>query len=333
MLPGVRGAGKAGAFPVIETLASCWLTQLECDRRIRIEKFSGQVCHAPIRVAGRVSPVLSGGTPFRSIRMSKSTLIVERFAFGRQALVLATLAMVSLGVAAPVVAQETAEKTVGERLNQYWEKIIARMESGANAAGNEYHKLKDEAAKASGPARAKMSAEMEVISKKWAVAREKLATTVELRMRSLGEEYETLEEKANKATGPARAKMAAELEKLHQEWSAARAKMEATLSSNLESSREEIEHLKQHVSRASEDAKAKLGPRLDRLKSEFHKNRERLAEYLEADLKQTREDMEKLGEATSNTAKLAKEKLSKKFHELGAKIEQLAREKKSEESN
>jgi hypothetical protein len=152
-------------------------------------------------------------------------------------------------------------------------------------------------------------------------------------MHSLGEQYKALEEKAHKATGPARAKMAAEVEKLHEEWSAARAKMETTLSSNLDSSREEIAHLKEHMSRASEDAKAKLGSRLDRLKTEFHKNRERLTEYLEADLKQTREDMEKLGEATSNTAKLAKEKLSKKYHDLGARIEQLAREKKSEESN
>jgi len=265
--------------------------------------------------------------------MSKATLIAERFSFGRQALLFVTLAMVSLAVTAPVVAQETAEKTVGERLNDYWEKMIAKMESGAKAAGDEYYKLKDEAAKASGPVRAKMAAEMEVLSKKWAVAREKLATTVELRMHSLGDEYKTLEEKANKATGPARAKTTAELEKLHQEWSAARAKMEATLSSNLKSSREEIEHLKEHISRASEDAKAKLGPPLERLKAEFHKNRERLAEYLEADAKQTREDMEKLGEATSNTAKLAKEKLLKKYHELAVKIEELARDKKSEESN
>ncbi|MGO9469791.1 MAG: hypothetical protein ACLQIB_55410 [Isosphaeraceae bacterium] len=41
--------------------------------------------------------------------------------------------------------------------------------------------------------------------------------------------------------------------------------------------------------------------------------------------------MAKLGEATSNTAKLAKKKLMKKYHELGARIEELAREKKSEE--
>ncbi|HKI16938.1 MAG TPA: hypothetical protein VKA15_03620 [Isosphaeraceae bacterium] len=263
--------------------------------------------------------------------MAKANLIVEWFACGRQAVVFATLALVALGVTAPVVAQETPEKTVGERLTEYWEKMVAKMESGAKAAGDQYHKLKDQAAKASGPARAKMAEEMEVVSKKWASAREKLATSLELRMHSLGEEYKILEEKANKATGPARAKMAAELETLHQEWTAARVKMEATLSSNLQSSREEIEHLKEHISKISEDAKAKLGPRLERLKAEYHKNRERLADYLEADLKQTKEDMAKLGEATSNTAKVAKEKLMKKYHELGAKIEELAKEKKAEE--
>lgn len=93
--------------------------------------------------------------------------------------------------------------------------------------------------------------------------------------------------------------------------------MEATLSSNLKSSGEEIEHLKEHMASSSEDARAKLAPRLERLKAEFHKHREKLAEHLEADLKKTKEDMEKLGEATENSARLAKEKLSKKVHELG----------------
>ena len=135
--------------------------------------------------------------------MSKSSWIVERSSFGRRALVFAALAMVSPAVTAPVVAQETAEKTIGERLKEYWEKMVAKMESGARAAGDEYHKVKDEAARASGPAREKLSAKMEVLSKKWAAAREKVATTVELRMHSLGEEYEALEKKASKATGPA----------------------------------------------------------------------------------------------------------------------------------
>ena len=138
--------------------------------------------------------------------MSVKTLIVPRFSFGRQSLVFATLAIVACGVTAPVVAQETAEKTVGERLKDYWDKLIAKMESSSKAAGDEYHKLKDEAAKESGPAREKLAAEMERISKKWAIAREKLATSIELRMNSLHEDIHELEEKADKATGPARAK-------------------------------------------------------------------------------------------------------------------------------
>jgi hypothetical protein len=71
---------------------------------------------------------------------------------------------------------------------------------------------------------------------------------------------------------------------------------------------------------------------MERLKAEFHKNHEKLNAYLEADLKQTKEDMEKLGEATSATARHAKEKLSKKYHELTAKIAELAKEKPSEEA-
>jgi thioredoxin reductase (NADPH) len=70
---------------------------------------------------------------------------------------------------------------------------------------------------------------------------------------SLGEEYHSLREKAEKATGPARAKMDAELEKLHEEWMTARAKLEATLSSNMKSSREEIEHLKEMTARRRTD--------------------------------------------------------------------------------
>ena len=46
---------------------------------------------------------------------------------------------------------------------------------------------------ASGPAREKMVAEMDVLSKKWAIAREKLATTLELHMHTLGEEVKELE--------------------------------------------------------------------------------------------------------------------------------------------
>jgi len=265
--------------------------------------------------------------------MPVKTLIATWFSFGRQALMIATLAIVTWGVTAPVVAQETGEKTVGERLKDYWDKLIAKMESSARATGDEYHKLREEAAKESGPAREKLAAQMEHLSKKWAIAREKLATAVELRMNSLHEEIHELEEKADKSTGPAREKIHAEMHKLHEEWTAARAKMEATLSANLKSSREEIEHLKEHASTAASDAKAKLAPRMERLKAEFHKNRDKLSAYLEADLEHTKADMEKLREATSDAARLAKEKLMKKYHELQTRHEQLAQERAAEEAN
>jgi uncharacterized protein YicC (UPF0701 family) len=171
-----------------------------------------------------------------------------------------------------------------------------------------------------------------VLSKKWARAREKLAHSVESRMNSLGEEVKVLEEKTGKATGSAREKLAVEREKLHEEWQAARAKMEATLSANLNSSRDEIEHLKEHLSGANENAKAKLRPRMERLKAEFHKDREKLADYLETDLKQTEEDLEKLREATSDAAHRAKETLSKKAHNIKEKIEKLHKERLAEES-
>ncbi len=265
--------------------------------------------------------------------MSSATFIMARSLLGRQALVFAILATISLGATATAPGQEADEKKVGERVKEFWGKMVAKMEAGSKSAGDEYHKLKDEAASASGPAREKLAAEMEVASRKWAAAREKLATSVELRMHAIGEEYKALEEKAGKASGPARAKMADELDKLGVEWHEARAKMEATLSSNLKWSREEIKHLEEHFSSSTKDARAKLAPHLDRLKAEFHRDREKLGEYLEADLKQTKEDMEKLGEATSQAASRAKEKLSVKYRELHAKIEALAEERKSKDSD
>jgi ElaB/YqjD/DUF883 family membrane-anchored ribosome-binding protein len=263
--------------------------------------------------------------------MSKATSLALRSSFCRHAVVFATLAMASSGMAIAVVGQEAAEQTVGERLKEYWHRTIARMESSARAAGDEYHKVKDEAASASGPAREKLVERMEGLSRKWAIAREKLATSVELHMHSLGEEYASLEGKARTSTGSAREKIDAEMEKLHEDWLGARAKMEATLSSNLKSSHEEIEHLKEHLSGASEGARAKLGPRMERLKAEFHKDREKLGEYLEADLKRTRDEMEKIGQGTSNNARRAREKLSKKFQELRAKLEEFHRENVAEE--
>jgi hypothetical protein len=265
--------------------------------------------------------------------MSKKPLLVRLSSFGRNSLVLATLAVASLGVTATVAGQEeTADRTVRQRLKEYWDRLIAKAEASARATGDEYHKLKDEAAKASGPAREKMAAEMDVLSRKWSRAREKLAHSTEARMNWLGEEVKVLEEKAGKATGSARAKLAAEREKLHEEWQGARAKMEATLSANLKSSGDEIEHLKEHVSSATDNAKAKLRPRMDRLKAEFHKDREKLAEYLEADLKQTEEDLEKLRGATSDAAHRAAETLSKKAHDIKEKIEKLHKERLAEES-
>ncbi len=258
--------------------------------------------------------------------MSKATSMAEWLPFCRHALACAILVAASSGMTGPAMAQEAAEKTVGERLREYWHRTIARMESGARAAGDEYHKAREEAARASGPAREKMAEKMEVLGRKWAIAREKLATSAELHMHSLGDEYAALKEKAGKASEPAREKMAEEMHKLHEDWLGARAKTEATLSSNLQASRDEIEQLRQHLAASSESARARMGPRMERFKSEFHKDRDKLVEFLEADLKRTREDMEELGEATSHTARAAREKLSKKYHELAAKLEQLHKE-------
>jgi uncharacterized protein YicC (UPF0701 family) len=263
--------------------------------------------------------------------MSLKARNAVRLSFGRRSLVFATLALASLGATAPAMAQEPEGKTVREHIKEYWDKLVAKMESGSRATGEQYHKLKDEAARASGPAREKLSAEMEVLSKKWAIAREKLATTVELQMNTLGEEVKTLEEKADKASGPTRERMHAEMKKLHEEWTVAREKMEGTLSSNVKSSREEIDHLKEHAAAATESARAKLAPRMERLKAEYQKNREKLSAYLEADLKQTREDMEKLRTATSNAAGAAGEKLSTRYHELKAKLDHLLKDKESDE--
>jgi uncharacterized protein YicC (UPF0701 family) len=261
--------------------------------------------------------------------MSMKSPIVGRPSSGRRWL--ASMIVAAVCSAIPAGAQDAQDKTAGERIKEEWQKLIAKAESGAKSAGDEYHKLRDQAARASGPAREKMADEMEALGKKWAAAREKLVASTERHMNALGAEYKTLEEKAGKASGSAREKMATQMEKLHDEWLAARAKMEATLSANLKSSREEIEHLKEHAAASAEEAKAKLEPRMERLKTEFHKNRDKLAAYLESDLKQTKEDMEKLGKTTSDAARSAKEKLSKKYHELETKIEELSKEKASDE--
>src|SRR5262249_5612224 len=213
--------------------------------------------------------------PFRSMQMTMQTRVGERSTFGRRSLALAALALACWGAKPAVAAQEPSGKTAAEHIKEYWEKLIAGMESAARATGEEYHKLKDEAARASGPAREKAVEKMEALSKKWAAARAKVAAGIETRMHSLGEEAAELEDKAARASGPAREKMAAELEKLHGQWNAARAKMEVTLSSNLKSSREEFETFKKHAADASEEARAKLAPHLDRLKAEYRKDRDK----------------------------------------------------------
>lgn len=266
----------------------------------------------------------SGGSLF--VRRS-----LARWMFAASCLVLSAAASAQGIGCPPQDSGETGEKTIRERIKEYWSKAIAKTEAGARAAGEDYHKLREKAAEASGPAREKLNAEMEKLSRKWAHAREKLATTVELHMNALHEEYKALEEKAKKQSGPTRDKMNAELHKLHEEWTAARAKMEDTLSANLKSSREEFDHMKEHAKGAAEDARAKLQPHLARLKSEIHKDREKLTEYLEADLKRTKEDMEKLEHATSEAARNAFEKLSAKAHELRDKLTKLHAENLADE--
>jgi uncharacterized protein YicC (UPF0701 family) len=244
----------------------------------------------------------------------------------------AALAVACWGATPAVAAQEPAGKTAAEHIKEYWEKLIAGLESAARATGEEYHKLKDEAARASGPAREKMAAKMEALSKKWAAARARLAAGLETRMHSLGEEAAALEEKAARSSGPAREKMAAELEKLHGQWNAARAKMEAALSSNLKSSREEFEAFKKHAADAGEEARVKLRPHIDHLKAEYRKDRDKLIAYLEADLEKTKEDMEKLRSATSKAAHEAREKLMKKSHELAARIKELTEDRAADDA-
>ena len=239
------------------------------------------------------------------------------------------LAGLALGIATPASAQE---KTFSERAKEYWEKVVAGMESGAKSAGDEYHKLKAEAATATGPARAKMAAEMEAAGKKWAAAREKLSASLEHHAHSVHEEIKALEEKTATATGPARAKMAAEAEALRKHWNVAREKVSAAFSSNMKAAGDEYAHLKDEAGKASEETRAKLRPRMERLKAEWSSNREKLSAYLKEDLKRTEEDLHKLKDATSETAEAAKEKLTRKLHELRGKSDALATEKLTDDS-
>jgi hypothetical protein len=257
--------------------------------------------------------------------MSTKTTPVRRFSWFSKSLGLAALALAALGISAPALAQ--AEKTFAERAKEYRDKIVASMEASARAAGDEFTKLKSDAAKATGATREKLAAELEAHSTKWAAAREKLSASLDSHLRSIGDELKALEEKAGKATGSARDQTAVEMEKLRGEWAAAREQFRGSLTSNMKAAREEFAHLKDQSASAAADAKVKLAPRMEKLKAEWAKNREKLAAHLEADLKQTKEEMEKLGAATSETARVAKEKLLKKLHDDQVLKDDLAKDK------
>ena len=66
--------------------------------------------------------------------------------------------------------------------------------------------------------------------------------------------------------------------------------------------------------------------------TEWVKNREKLSNHLKADLKRTEEELQRLGNATSETAEAAKEKLTRKLHELRGKTEALAAAKAPDEA-
>ena len=136
--------------------------------------------------------------------MSTKTTRVRWFSRFPKSLVLATLSFAALGTSTTAFAQEKLEKTFAERAREYRDKIVASMESTAKAAGDEFSKLRSEATKATGPAREKLTADLEALSKKWAAAREKLAVSLDTHMHSIGEDIKRLEEKAAKATGSAR---------------------------------------------------------------------------------------------------------------------------------
>jgi hypothetical protein len=240
-------------------------------------------------------------------------------------LAFATLAIGLVGTA--VVAQDPSDKTFLERAKEYWSKVVSGMESTAKTAGDEYGKLKSEAAKATGPARAKLHAEMEAQGKKWAAAREKLVASIETHSQSVGDEIKKLEAKSANASGSAREKLHAESEKLHEELGIAREKLHAALAANMKGIREEYKHLKEQASDTSSDVKSKLEPRMEKLRADWAKNHDKLAEALKAEMKRIKDHIDHLGEATSSAAQTAKDKLLKKLHELQSKIDELAREK------
>lgn len=233
---------------------------------------------------------------------------------------LLALSLLSAGLiapaGAPAVAQAPAEKTLKERAKESWARLTAGLESAAKSAGDEYNKLSAEAAKATGPARERLAAQMDELSQKWAVARAKLSDGFERQAASLSDEIKRLKVKAVRATGPAREKIHEEMAQLGEDWAAAREKLAASWSSNMKAVSEEYAHLKGHASQATAEAKAKLAPKMAKLRTEWETNREKLAAYLEEDMRKTKEDMAKLGAATSDAAARAKAALVKKYEDL-----------------
>jgi hypothetical protein len=256
--------------------------------------------------------------------MTTNPTRVRRFSRGRKVSAPLTLSFAVLVISTPSFAQE---KTLAERAKEYRDKIVASMEATAKAAGDEYSKLKSEASKAAGPAREKLATEMEALSKKWSEAREKLAGSLDTHTHSLGDDLKKLEEKAAKATGSAREQTTGEIEKLRGEWHVAREKLSAAFSTNMKAARDEFTHLKEQSGNTSADVKGRLAARMDALKAEWRANREKLAAHLDADLKRTKEEMDKLGAETSSAAKLARDTLAKKYQDLRAQSNELAREK------
>jgi hypothetical protein len=241
-----------------------------------------------------------------------------------RSLVALVAAGLALACTTPAAAQE---KTFTERAKEYWEKVLTALESGAKSAGDEYHKLKAEAATASGPAREKLAKEMEVAREKWAAAREKLTASLEHHAHAANEELKALEAKASTASGSAREKWDAEAEVLRKHWEKAREKVSTAFSSNMKAAGDEYAHLRDEATKATEDAKTKLRPQMEKLKAEWATNRDKLIAFLKEDLRRTEEDLHKIGESTSEAAKALKEKLTRKLHELREKYDSLTNEK------
>lgn len=265
--------------------------------------------------------------------MSSMITRVLRSSRSRKTFAGAALMLAALGTRATILAQEEPTKTFVERAREYRDKIITHLESTSKAAAEEYGTVRAKIGEATGASREKLAARMEALGKKWAAAREKLTASLDAHARSVGEEIKRLEAKAAEASGTARDRSAVEIDRLRTEWTVTREKLNAALSSNMKAARDEFAHLKERSATASAEAKARLAPRMESLRAEWSRNREKLAAHLDHDLKQTKEAMDKLGEQTSSKAKLAREKLAKKYQELRGRSDELAKEKSIDDAN